>query len=30
VLQEMIDDGTLKKLQEKWLPGAPAEVPVLD
>jgi ABC-type amino acid transport substrate-binding protein len=26
----MIDDGTLKKLQEKWLPGAPAEVPVLD
>jgi polar amino acid transport system substrate-binding protein len=30
VLQEMIDDGTLKKLQEKWLPGAPAEVPVID
>lgn len=30
VLQEMIDDGTLKKLQEKWLPGAPAEVPVIE
>jgi polar amino acid transport system substrate-binding protein len=30
VLQEMIDDGTLKELQEKWLPGAPAEVPVIE
>jgi polar amino acid transport system substrate-binding protein len=30
VLQEMIDDGTLKEFQEKWLPGAPAEVPVIE
>jgi polar amino acid transport system substrate-binding protein len=29
VLQEMIDDGTLEELQEKWLPGT-AEVPVLE
>jgi polar amino acid transport system substrate-binding protein len=30
VLQEMIHDGTLKELQEKWLPGAPTEVPVIE
>lgn len=30
ILQEMIDDGTLKELQEKWLPGAPAEVPIIE
>lgn len=30
ILQEMIDDGTLQELQEKWLPGAPAEVPVIE
>lgn len=28
VLQEMIDDGTLAELQEKWLPGT-TDVPVL-
>jgi polar amino acid transport system substrate-binding protein len=30
VLQEMIDDGTVQKLQEKWFPGAPTEVPVIE
>jgi polar amino acid transport system substrate-binding protein len=29
VLQEMIDDGTVQQLQEKWFPGAPTEVPVI-
>jgi polar amino acid transport system substrate-binding protein len=29
VLQEMIDDGTLKEFQDKWLPGT-TEVPVIE
>ena len=29
VLQEMIDDGTLAELQEKWLPGT-SDVPVIE
>jgi polar amino acid transport system substrate-binding protein len=29
VLQEMIDDGTLKEFQDKWLPGT-IEVPVIE
>jgi polar amino acid transport system substrate-binding protein len=29
VLQEMIDDGTLAELQDKWLPGT-TDVPVIE
>jgi polar amino acid transport system substrate-binding protein len=29
VLQEMIDDGTMKELQDKWLPGT-TDVPVIE
>jgi hypothetical protein len=29
VLQEMIDDGTLKEFQDEWLPGT-TDVPVIE
>lgn len=29
VLQEMIEDGTLKRLQEKWLPGT-TDIPIIE
>ena len=29
MLQEMIDDGTMAELQDKWLPGT-TDVPVIE